>query len=66
LESASAFSFTDPVVLVLLDPSGRPAMTLKVVHFEAFVASYTERGDCVVNALKTMNLTDYGFVTTAR
>ncbi|MGC9130250.1 MAG: ABC transporter substrate-binding protein [Pyrobaculum sp.] len=53
-----------PVVLVLLDPSGRPAKTLKVGHFEAFVASYTERGDCVVNALKTMNLADYGFVRT--
>jgi len=33
----------------------------RVVRFEAFVASFTERGDCVVDALRGMDLSRYGF-----
>ncbi|AAL65011.1 molybdate ABC transporter substrate-binding protein [Pyrobaculum aerophilum] len=51
-----------PVRVVLLDPSGKPAKIINVGHFEAFVASFTEKGDCVLEALKNMNLTAYGFV----
>jgi len=35
---------------------------LRVGRFSAFVASFSEKGDCVVDALKKMDLTAYGFV----
>jgi molybdate/tungstate transport system substrate-binding protein len=35
---------------------------LRVGRFAAFVASFSEKGDCVVDALKKMDLAAYGFV----
>ena len=35
---------------------------LRVGRFSAFVASFSEKGDCVVDALKKMDLAAYGFV----
>jgi len=57
--------FQDPPLAIyanLVDPSGRVVKAIRVVHFEAFVVSFTERGDCVVEALKKMDLANYGFV----
>ena len=45
-----------------VDSAGRAVKTIKVGHFEAFVASFTERGDCVVEALRSMDLASYGFI----
>jgi len=45
-----------------VDPSGRVVKAIRVGHFEAFVASFTKRGDCVVEALKKIDLAKYGFV----
>jgi len=36
--------------------------SLRVVGFEAFVASFSEKGDCVVDVLRRMDLSGYGFV----
>jgi len=57
--------FQDPPLVIyanFVDPSGKAVKAIRVVHFEAFVASFTERGDCVVEALKKMDLAKYGFV----
>ncbi len=35
---------------------------VRVVRFEAFVASFSERGDCVIEALREMDLSSYGFL----
>ncbi|MEZ0319507.1 MAG: ABC transporter substrate-binding protein [Pyrobaculum sp.] len=45
-----------------VDPAGRVVKTIRVGHFEAFVASFTERGDCVVEALRRMDLAKYGLI----
>ena len=56
--------FQDPPLAIyanFVDPSGKVVKAVRVGHFEAFVASFTARGDCVVEALKKMDLAKYGF-----
>ncbi|MCI4447324.1 MAG: ABC transporter substrate-binding protein, partial [Pyrobaculum sp.] len=56
------YSFTqDPPyeINVLFMQDGK---ALRVGRFAAFVASFSEKGDCVVDALKKMDLAAYGFV----
>ncbi|ABL87243.1 periplasmic binding protein [Pyrobaculum islandicum DSM 4184] len=56
----------DPPIKAVAVLLGPPVKTIRVGHFEAFVASYTELGNCVIESLKKMDLSKYGFITTAR
>lgn len=52
----------DPPIKAVAVLLGPPAKTIRVGHFEAFVASYTELGNCVIESLKKMDLSKYGFI----
>lgn len=58
------FAEDPPVVIYanFIDQSGKVVEAIKVGHFEAFVASFTDKGDRVIAALKTMDLAAYGFI----
>jgi molybdate/tungstate transport system substrate-binding protein len=49
-------------IYALFMQGDKVAKVLRVGRFAAFVASFSEKGDCVVDALKRMNLAAYGFV----
>lgn len=55
--------FDDPpytIYVNYVDPAGRVLKSIRVVRFEAFVVSYSERGDCIVEGLKKVDLARYG------
>jgi molybdate/tungstate transport system substrate-binding protein len=49
-------------IYALFMQGDKVAKVLRVGRFAAFVASFSEKGDCVVDALKRMDLAAYGFV----
>jgi hypothetical protein len=53
-----SFAEDPPYEIYIVFTQGR---AVRVARFEAFVASFTERGDCVLNALRKMDLSRYGF-----
>jgi len=46
----------------LTSRDGKVLQVVRVAGFEAFVASFSERGSCVIDALKKMDLSRYGFI----
>lgn len=49
------------IYVIFLDAAGNVVKTLRVGRFEAFAASYTERGDRVLEAMKSLDLASFGF-----
>ena len=49
-------------IYALFMQGDKVAKVLRVGRFAAFVASFSEKGDCVVDALKKMDLASYGFI----
>jgi len=61
-----AYSFLDDppyeIYVLFTSQGGGVVRGLRVVGFGAFVASFSEKGDCVVDVLRRMDLSGYGFV----
>jgi len=49
-------------IYVLFMQGDKATKVLRVGRFAAFVASFSEKGDCVVDVLKKMDLAAYGFI----
>ncbi len=55
--------FNDPpaeMYVHYVDERGALIKSIRVVRFEAFVISYTPRGDCLIEALRKVDLAKYG------